>query len=319
MKPRPGVADPDLRFGATLGLGLEETAAESRWLEDLGYEYVGAGEHFMRGDPPGPSSAALSVLGVAAGATDRIRVVSSVVLLPFYHPTVLAKLATTVDVASNGRLTLGVGVGGEFPVEFAAAEIPVRQRGSRANECLEVLRRLWTEERVTYQGRHFRLKDVGMVPPPAQSPHPPVWVAGRREAAMRRAARLGDGWLPYLYSPERYRSSVAAITEMAAAQGRDLSGFQWADFQFISIADSVEAAAENAARSLGLQYRYSGDFRDIVGRYCVLGPPEECVRRLREYVDAGARHFILSWACSREDRPRHAETAAREIIPHLPG
>ena len=313
------MAGPDLHFGATLGLGLEETAAESRWLEDLGYEYAGAGEHFMRGDPPGPSSAALSVLAVAAGATNRIRIVSSVVLLPFYHPTVLAKLATTVDVASNGRLTLGVGVGGEFPVEFDAAGVPVRERGSRANECLEVLRRLWTGERVTYRGRHYRLNGVSMAPPPAQLPHPPVWVAGRRDAAMRRAARLGDGWLPYLYSPDRYRRSVETIKEMAAGEGRGLSGFQWANFQFISIADSVEAAAENAARSLGVQYQYSGDFRDIVGRYCVLGPPEECVRQLQEYVDAGARHFILSWACNRDDRPLHAETAAREIIPHLTG
>lgn len=308
---------PDVHFGATLGLGLEETAAEARWLEDLGYEYVGAGEHFMRGDPPGPSSAALPVLAVAAGATSRIRLVSSVVLLPFYHPTVLAKLATTVDLTSNGRLTLGVGVGGEFPVEFAAAGISARQRGRRSNECLEVLKRLWTEERVTYQGRHYQLDGVSMVPPSAQSPHPPVWVAGRRDAAMKRAARLGDGWLPYLYSPDRYRRSVETITEMADSDGRDLSGFQWANFQFISIAASMEEAAENAARSMGIQYQYSGDFRDIVARYCVLGPPEECVRRLREYVDAGARHFLLSWACGREDRPRHIETVAREVIPHF--
>ena len=311
--------ESDIHFGAVLGLGVEETAAEARWLEDLGYEYLGAGEHFMRGDPPGPSSAALPVLAVAAGATSRIRLVSSVVLLPFYHPTILAKLATTLDVASGGRLTLGVGVGGEFPVEFDAAGILVRQRGRRGDECLEVLRRLWTQERVCYRGHHFILDGVGLSPPPAQVPHPPVWVGGRREAAMRRAARLGDGWLPYLYSPERYRSSVKTITEVAGEQGRDLSEFQWANFQFVSIADTVEEAADAAARSLGGQYQYSGDFRDIVASYCVLGPPEECIRRLQEYADAGARHFILSWACPREDRPRHIETAARDIIPQVKG
>ena len=130
------MAESDLHFGASMGLGIQETAAEARWLEELGYEYVAAGEHFMRGNPPGPTSAALPILAVAAGATTRIGLLSSVILLPFYHPTVLAKLTSTLDIASGGRLTLGVGVGGEFPVEFHAAGISPTQRGRRSNECL---------------------------------------------------------------------------------------------------------------------------------------------------------------------------------------
>jgi len=321
------MANPELHFGAVLGLGVEETAAEAQLLEELGYEYAGSGEHFMRGNPPGPSSAALPVLAVAAGATSRIRLLSSVVLLPFYHPTILAKLTSTLDIASGGRLTLGVGVGGEFPVEFQAAGISAKQRGGRSNECLEVLKRLWTQEHVDYQGRYYKLNDVTIVPPPVQQPHPPIWVAGRREAAMRRAVRYGDGWFPYLYSPERYRDSLTAIKALAQEEGRDLSdpstslrtGFQWANFQFISIYDTREEAAQVAARSLGMQYLYSGNFMDIVGQYCVLGPVKECIRRLEEYVDAGARHFLFSWACPHEDRPRHIETVAREIIPYFQG
>ena len=311
------MAGPGLHFGAVLGLDLEETAAEARWLEELGYEYVGSGEHFMRGNPPGPSSAVLPVLAVAAGATSKIRLVSSVALIPFYHPTILAKLTTTLDIASGGRLTLGVGVGGEFPEEFRAGNIPLRQRGGRANECLEALKRLWTQEHVEYHGRYYNLDDVTLAPPPIQRPHPPVWVAGRRDAAMLRAARYGDGWLPYLYSPERLRSSVSKITAFARDEARDLSDFQWANFQFIAIYDTSEEAAEVAARSLGMQYQYSGDFMDIVGSYCVLGPVEECIRRLEEYVDAGARHFLFSWACPPEDRPRHIETVASKIIPYF--
>ena len=313
------VESSELHFGAVLGLGVEETAAEARWLEDLGYEYVGSGEHFMRGNPPGPSSAALPVLAVAAGATSKIRLLSSVVLIPFYHPTILAKLISTLDIASGGRLMLGIGVGGEYPVEFQAAGISVKQRGGRADECLEALKRLWTQERVDYQGRYYRLDDVTIVPPPAQQPHPPIWVAGRRDAAMRRAVRYGDGWFPYLYSPERYRDSVEKISAFAAEEGRNLSDFQWANFQFMSIYDTREEAAQVAAHSLGMQYQYSGDFMDIVGRYCVLGPVEECVRRLEEYAEAGARHFLFSWACPPEDRARHIQTVANEIIPHLRG
>ena len=313
------MSGPDLHFGAVLGLGIEETAAEARWLEELGYEYVGSGEHFMRGNPPSPSSAALPVLAVAAGATSRIRLVSSVLLIPFYHPTLLAKLTSSLDIASGGRLTLGVGVGGEFPVEFQAAGISVRQRGGRADECLEALKRLWTRDQVDNRGRYYAFNDVTIAPRPTQQPHPPVWVAGRRDAAMRRAVRYGDGWLPYLYSPERYRDSVEKICAYAEEEHRGLSGFQWASFQFIDIQDTKDEAAQVAAQSLGMRYRYSGDFMDIVGSYCVLGPLKECILRLEEYVDAGVRHFLFNWACPPEDRARHIETVAREIIPYFRG
>ncbi len=311
------MARPELHFGAVIGLGIEETAAEARWLEELGYEYVSMGEHFMRGDPPGESSAALPILAVAAGATTRIRLLSGVVLLPFYHPTILAKLTTTLDIASGGRLILGVGVGGEFPVEFEAAGISVRQRGSRSDECLDALKRLWTQESADFQGRHFRFQGVTITPPPTQQPHPPIWVAGRRDAAMNRAVRFGDGWFPYLYSPKRYGDSVKKINLMADERGRDLSDFQWANFQFISIRDTEEEAAQVAARAIGSRYLYYGDLMRIVRSHCVLGPVENCIRRIEEYVEAGVTHFIFNWACPLEDRPRHAETVASEIIPYF--
>ncbi len=313
------MSTPDIHFGAALGLGVETTAAEARLLEELGYEYVASGEHFMRGNPPGPSTACLPVLSVAAGATTNIRLLSSILLLPFYHPTMLAKLTSSLDIAGQGRLTLGVGIGGEFPVEFEATGIPVTQRGSRANECLEMLKRLWTQEHVSYQGRYYNLNDVTLVPPPTQKPHPPIWVAGRREAAMRRAVRYGDGWLPYFYSPERYKDSMQKIIGYAADTGRDLSNFTWALFPYIAIYDTREEAARIAAHDLGSQFAYSGNFINIVGSYCILGPVKECIKRIQEYVEAGARNFIFNWRCPMEDRPRHIETVAREIIPYFKG
>ena len=157
----------DLHFGSGLPFGEAETASSARWLEELGYEYLSVGEHFMRGNPPGASSAGLPVLAVAAGATERIRLLSAILLVPFYHPVMLAKLTSTLDIASNGRLTLGVGVGGEFPVEFEAAGLDVKQRGRRTDECLDALRRLWTEEHVSVEGRHFQFSDVTINPPPS--------------------------------------------------------------------------------------------------------------------------------------------------------
>ena len=122
---------PDLHFGIGAALSAAQTASQARWMEELGFEYFSAGEHYMRGNPPGPTHAVLPLLAVAAGATEKIRLLSAILLAPFYHPLVLAKLTTTLDIASGGRLTLGVGIGGEFPVEFEAAGLDVRQRGRR--------------------------------------------------------------------------------------------------------------------------------------------------------------------------------------------
>lgn len=311
------MTQPELHFGASAVLGAAEIAAEARWLEESGFEYISVGEHFMRGDPPGPTHAALPLLGVAAGATDRIRLLSSILLAPFYHPLVLARMTATLDIASGGRLTLGIGVGGEFPVEFEAAGLDTRQRGRRTNECLAALRRLWTEPEVSFQGRHFQFESAALNPPPTQSPHPPIWVAGRREAAMRRAVRYGDGWFPYFYSPDRYRDSVERIAQLAEAENRDLTNFEWAFFPYIAIYPTEEEAAEAAAAALGGRYLYGGDFLNIVRNYCLLGTPEMCIQRLQEYVEAGARHIVFSVACPREERVRHIETIATEIIPHF--
>ena len=307
----------DLHFGTALTMGASEVSRQARWMEELGYEYFAAGEHYMQGDPPTPSHASLPLLGVAAGATEKIRILSSILLVPFYHPVVLARMTATLDIASSGRLTLGVGVGGEFPSEFEATGLNVKQRGRRTNECLEVLIRLWQGEQVNYEGRHFQLNGASINPPPTQNPHPPIWVSGRREAAMLRAVRFGDGWMPYFYSPERYQLSVAKINQLAQERGRDLTSFQWAHFAYISIYPTEEEAANVAARELGGQYLYGGDFINIVRNYCVLGPVDRCIARLQEYIDAGARHIIFSIVCPPENRAKHIETIAKEIIPYF--
>ena len=311
------MANLDLHFGAGLALDVGETVRQARWMEKLGYEYFSVGEHFMRGDPPGPTHAALPVLAVAAGATDQMRVLSSIILTPFYHPLFLARTAATLDAASGGRLTLGVGVGGEFPVEFEAAGLRVNQRGRRTDECLEVMRKLWTGEKVTFSGRHFQLTDAMINPSPVQKPNPPVWVSGRRDAAMARAAKFGDGWMPYFYDAPRYRDSVGKIKGFAAEAGRDISGFQWAHFPYIAIYPTEQQAAEVAAEQLGGRYLYGGEFLDIVRKYCLLGTVENCIEQLQEYIDAGARHIIFSISCPWEDRERHLETIAKELIPHF--
>ena len=136
-------------------------------------------------------------------------------LLPLRHPTLVAKEFSCLDVLSGGRAILTVGVGGDYPREFAGCGIPIGERGRRATEAIEIIRKFWTGERFDYDGRIFKLTDADMLPTPVQPGGVPIWVSGRQDAPMRRAATLGDGWHPYMYTAKRSRESFLRIKEMA--------------------------------------------------------------------------------------------------------
>ncbi|MBP1688298.1 MAG: luciferase family protein [Deltaproteobacteria bacterium] len=246
--------------------------------------------------------------------TDRIMIGSSILLLPLYPPAIVAKQVAELDRASGGRLALGVGIGGEYPMEFDACQVPVKERGARTNEAIPLLRRLWTGEEVTHEGRFYPMHNVRIFPAPHQDGGPPLIVAGRQPAAMRRAARLGDGWMPYLYSPRRYAESVATIQADAAQIGRELSGFHWTAFLFTAIDDDTDRALDKAAEFLGGTYRQN--FREMVDRVAVAGDPDRLAQRLQEFVDAGARHLILTIA-DRVDPFGAARRVFAEVVPRL--
>ena len=191
--------------------------------EELGFDRITTGEHLMDGNPPRPTLLNIPVMAAAAGATRTLRVMTGIVIAPLYHPVMLSKLVTSLDLVSKGRLDFGIGVSGQrgTQVEFDALGISVRTRGRRTDEMLEVMKRLWTEEHVSHQGRFFNFEDVTLVPRPRQQPYPPIWVAGRSDAAMRRAALHGDGWYPYLFTVRRLRATNETVRKMAADAGRD--------------------------------------------------------------------------------------------------
>jgi alkanesulfonate monooxygenase SsuD/methylene tetrahydromethanopterin reductase-like flavin-dependent oxidoreductase (luciferase family) len=222
-------------------------------------------------------------------------------------------MTSVLDVASNGRYHMGIGIGGEFPKEFEACGVPVKQRGSRSNEALEVITKLWTQKDVTFEGRYTKFSGVTLAPHPVQKPHPPIWVAGRKEPAMRRAAKYADGWLPYMYTPEMLAESVGKIKQFGIEAGRDMSGFRNGLFIFASIYPDREQAHEQAAKALGRNY--AQDFSQIAGRYALWGNPDDCRKRLKEYVDAGARTVMISWACRHEDIEQNLELFAKEVAP----
>jgi probable F420-dependent oxidoreductase len=296
-------------FGAALS-SIKDVPEAARSAEKLGYDYLCSGEHMMfHGAVPN----SLITLAVAAGATSKIRLMSTVVLLPLYTPMVLAKMASVLDVASGGRYHMGIGVGGEFPKEFEACGVPVKQRGSRSNEALEVIKKLWTEKNASFEGRYSKFSGVTLDPQPVQKPHPPIWVAGRKESAMKRAALYADGWIPYMYTPEMLHESIEKIQQFGKQEGRDLSNFRPGLFIFASVYPDRDEAREQAARALGKNY--SQDFSKIAGRYVLYGNPEDCRKRLKEYVDAGARTVLVSWACRQNDIEQNMKLVADEVAP----
>jgi len=312
---------PQLTFGVAAAGDARHLSEFAQRAEALGFERVTMGEHVMDGNPPRPTHLALPMAAAAAGSTRRLRVMSGIVIAPLYHPVLLAKLVATVDLVSNGRFDFGIGISGqrETRVEFEAVGIPVETRGRRTNEMLAVMKRLWTEEHVTHHGDFFDLADVTLSPHPLQQPHPPIWVAGRSNAAMRRAALLGDGWYPYLFSVGRLRSSNEAVRRHAAEAGRDMSGFHWGVMQPTAIAADRREAVALAVTNIGQRYVTPGrSAEEMAQALCLAGTAEECIAGIEARIEAGVRDFVLGFLASDDtDRLRQMELFARRVLPYF--
>ncbi|MDD9928892.1 MAG: LLM class flavin-dependent oxidoreductase [Rhodospirillaceae bacterium] len=303
------MADKKIEFGTTLR-SVYNIAKLAKQIEDLGYDFLGCGEHVSF---HGETANGLVSLSVAAGATERIRLMSAITLVPLYPAALLAKMGAALDVASNGRFTLGVGVGGEFPNEFEACGVPVNQRGSRTDDALEVITRTWTETDVTYEGRYTTLKNFSLKPLPIQKPRPPIWVSGRTDSAMKRAAKYGDGWLPYMYTPEHLAKSIEKIKAFGEEVGTDLSDFTFALYIFSAVHEDNDTAVKYAADRLSKQY--AQDFSQLVHKYALAGDPDKCKARLQEYIDAGASAVFVSSACPDDYIDTNLEMLAKTVIP----
>jgi len=295
-----------LKFGLVSGGDLERAAT----LEGLGIDSLWVGGHVASRNP---SPEALMSLARLSAATTRVKIGTSILLLPLYPPAIVAKQIADLDGATGGRLILGVGIGGEYPQEFRACGVPIEERGRRTDEAIPLLRRLCTAEEISHPGPFYPMNDVKIHPAPVQPGGPPIVVAGRKEPAMRRAARLGDGWMPYLYSPRRYAASVARIREMAAEDGRDLSGFDWYVFVFVNVDPDGEVAREQAARAMG--GTYNQDFRAMVDNVAAAGTAAEVTVKVQDFVDAGARHFIFAPAAGASDPDAIVRRLLEEVVP----
>jgi probable F420-dependent oxidoreductase len=162
----------------------------------------------------------LTALAFVAAATERVTIGPSVLNLPWYNPTLLARSLTALDVLSKGRLTVGFGMGWS-PDEYEAAGADWHRRGKRADENLEALLAIWTADIVAYEGDDFAIPRSVIGPKPVQQPHPPIYMAAYTEAAMNRVARFADGWMPVGVPIEGMKAMLAGIRQMAEGHGRD--------------------------------------------------------------------------------------------------
>ncbi len=279
-----------VQCGMVVGGGTrEQVLALGPRLESAGFDSLWVGDHVSFHIPVLES---LTLLSFLAGVTERIRLCTGVYLLPLRHPTTTAKVTSTLDSLSGGRLTLGIGVGGEFPPEFEACGVPVEERGARTDEAIEILRRLWTENGVEHRGKHFSFSPVSLDPKPAQKGGPPIIVGGRKGPTFRRAGVLGDGYISHMCSVDQFRGNMARIDEHAQRAGLAPRPFETASFLFTVLDDSYDAALDRAAALL--ERIYNRPFRDAASKYCLLGRPEDWLEQMQAFADVGSRHFVFS-------------------------
>lgn len=291
---------------------FEEVADATVRAEAAGFDGVLFGEH--HGSPQMRFPQLLLLLAGLAARTKRIKLGTSILLSPLYDPVNLAESAAVVDTISGGRLILGLGLGYQ-PQDFQHFGIPFGERASRFEEGLEVLRRAWTEERFSFEGRRYRYTDVSVYPKPIQRPHPPVWLAAWSDAGARRAGRLGDAFVTDpIQDLGAIRRFVGVYRESADASGRAPRVVLMREFL---CAPTRSEAEDRYAAGLVATYRYywanggfnaetepwvneiqSADeitFERMVKDRVIFGSPEDCAGQLEHWIaQTGAEHVQVA-------------------------
>ena len=185
--------------------------------DELGFDYITVSEHIVMPEEMveimGPRyPEALSAASFLAGATKRIKILPYVLVLPYRNPVLLAKQIAIADFLSNGRMTLGTAAG-HLEREFEILQVPFHERGAMTDEYLDALIELWTSDTPSFQGKYVQFDDIRFEPKPVQKPHPPILIGGNSKPAMRRAARVGDGWLPWLITRKQLPDALAYLRD----------------------------------------------------------------------------------------------------------
>jgi alkanesulfonate monooxygenase SsuD/methylene tetrahydromethanopterin reductase-like flavin-dependent oxidoreductase (luciferase family) len=294
---------------------FEQLWSDAAQAEELGFDHIWLGDSVTvldkaRGD-------CLTTMAALAARTTKIKIGAVPMLPALRNPVLLAHALATLDVISKGRIILGVSVG---PVrdyiqrQFAACGVPPQEKAGRLSESIEIMRRLWAETTVSYNGRYYKLRDVGILPHPAQKPGIPIWIAAdRHENAFRRVGRLGDGWVTLAPTLERFVAARRKIDQYAEQHGRIGKCRPTALFAAFNIQSDSDRA-----RDEGWQWmeRFFGQPREKLGHFfTIFDTSRECVSLLKGYADAGLSAIIARIAS--DDVCGQSSLLLNEIKPRL--
>jgi len=299
--------------------GPDQLRSVAQRAEDLGYDHVWVSDHIILPKkvdsfypyaedgvasfrPDEPYFEPLAALNFIAGCTQRIRLGTHVLIIPYRNPVLTAKILSSLDVLSGGRVILGAGVGW-MEEEFQAMGLDTyKERGAVTDEYLQLYKELWTSENPSFDGKYYQLSGSGFEPKPAQKPHPPIWIGGHTGPAIRRAAKYGDGWMPIglrppaILDPEELGGKIARLRKATVEAGRP----------------------EDA---VALTFSTGVVFNDAAGseRPMMQGRPEQIAADIRQYQDLGVSNFIIGLqGNSVPELQENMERFSREVMTLIP-
>ena len=314
-----------MSFGCTLPIHPGHTSPENlRTLavraEELGFNSIWVGDHIIipyhisspypysatgasSFDPKRPQCEPLTLLAYVAGFTQRIRLGTHVLILPYRNPVVIGKMVATLDFLSGGRMDLGIGVGWMEEEFHTLGLTSFPERGAVTDEHIRIFKALWTQEKSTFHGRYHQFSDIGSFPKPVQKPHPPIWVGGHTSPALRRAAELGDGWLPIglrpgvpvQLEPPEMAAMISQLREMTRKAGRAPNA--------VEVCFSANMEVHD---------------RGYTQRRLLSGTPAEIIGDIHTYQEIGVQHFVFTFPGeSREQIIKAMEQFVAEVLPSV--
>jgi probable F420-dependent oxidoreductase len=276
--------------------------------DDLGFHSAWVIERLLHKNVP--TLDPLATLTFAAARTRKVKLGTSILLLPLRNPVSLAKSIATLDYLSSGRLILGMALGGS-KVEYAATGKPIEKRVGLFLDALRVMESLWSGEEQTQPVRGWNLTGARMIPRPVQSPRPPVLFGGGAEGVLKRAGRLADGWIAGgTGSPEEVGATIEKVKAYASARKRDASKLDFAKILYFNVNRDKEKSKAALKHYLGSYYAFPFD----VEKFCPMGSPSECASFVKRYLDAGVTIPIM---IAVEPSVAQVEAVGNEVIPSL--
>ncbi len=260
---------------------------------------------------PRPTLDPIIFMSFLASRMRNMKFGTSALVLPTRQPVVLAKQLATLDFLCRGRLLLVVGLGAEDSGDFAAAGVRKEERGKRADEAILLMKRLWTEEKVNFEGQFYRARNMTLLPRPYQKEGIPLWVGGRSKAALSRVGRLADGWLTSNSSPAEVGAGIEAIKRHAAVAGRAIPGDHYGVLVPFFIAKSFDDALAAASPTIRRREDIPPD------EFSAFGTSQQVREKIQAYMDVGVTKFVMRPAGPKTSLQSQVEILAKEVIPQI--